>query len=79
VGARVLRRYPGGEHVNARCRSEARTAKDFGAEKRVVHVRASKNETSKRVIPLNDSAFDAVQRMVTRADTLGHSEPHHYL
>ena len=53
--------------------------KDFDAEKRVVHIRASKNETSKRVIPLNDSAFDAVQRMVTRADTLGHSEPHHYL
>ena len=36
--------------------------KDFDAEKRVVHIRASKNETSKRVIPLNDSAFDAVQR-----------------
>ena len=53
--------------------------KDFDAEKRVVHIRASKNETSKRVIPLNDSAFDAVQRMVKRADTLGHSEPHHYL
>ena len=53
--------------------------KDFDAEKRVVHIRASKNETSKRVIPLNDSAFDAVQRMVTRADKLGHSEPHHYL
>lgn len=53
--------------------------KDFDPEKRVVHIRASKNETSKRVIPLNDSAFDAVQRMVTRADTLGHSDPHHYL
>jgi len=53
--------------------------KDFDAEKRVVHIRASKNETSKRVIPLNDSAFDAVQRMVKRADTLGHTEPHHYL
>ena len=53
--------------------------KDFDAEKRVVHIRASKNETSKRVIPLNDSAFDAVQRMVTRADKLGHSDPHHYL
>jgi integrase len=53
--------------------------KDFDAEKRVVHIRASKNETSKRVIPLNDSAFDAVQRMVRRADLLGHSEPTHYL
>ncbi len=53
--------------------------KDFDAEKRVVHIRASKNETSKRVIPLNDSAFDAVRRMVRRADLLGHTEPAHYL
>jgi integrase len=51
--------------------------KDFDAEKRVVHIRASKNETSKRVIPLNDSAFDAVQRIVRRADLLGHTEPTH--
>jgi integrase len=43
--------------------------KDFDAEKRVVHIRASKNETSKRVIPLNDSAFDAVQRGETRRQT----------
>ena len=28
---------------------------------------------------MNDSAFDAVQRMVTRADKLGHTEPQHYL
>ena len=53
--------------------------KDFDREKRVIHVRTSKNETSKRVIPLNDSAFKAVERMATRADTLGHSEPEHYL
>jgi integrase len=53
--------------------------KDFDANKRVVHIRTSKNETSKRVIPLNDSAFEAVVRMVTRADTLGHSDPSHYL
>ena len=38
--------------------------KDFDAEKRLIHIRTSKNQTSKRVIPLNDSAFDAVQRMV---------------
>ena len=36
--------------------------KDFDAEKRVVHIHASKNETSKRVILLNDSAFGAVPR-----------------
>jgi integrase len=53
--------------------------KDFDAEKRIVHIRTSKNETSKRVIPLNDSAFEAVQRMARRADLLGHTEPTHYL
>lgn len=53
--------------------------KDFSHEKRTIHIRTSKNETSKRVIPLNDSAFAAVTRMVTRADILGHTEPEHYL
>ena len=80
MGARVVRRTARGEHVNARRRSEARTrGRTSIAEKRVIHIRTSKNETSKRVIPLNDSAFDAVQRMVARADELGHSEPEHYL
>jgi integrase len=31
------------------------------------------------VIPLNDSAFEAVQRMIRRADLVGHAEPTHYL
>ena len=53
--------------------------KDFDPEKRLIHIRTSKNQTSKRVIPLNDSAFDAVQRMVKRSGVLGHSEPEHYL
>jgi integrase len=53
--------------------------KDFDREKRTIHIRTSKNETSKRVIPLNDSAFDAVERMLKRADTLGHTQPEHYL
>ena len=53
--------------------------KDVDLEKRVVRIRTSKNETSKRIIPLNESAFDAVQRMVIRADTLGFNEPDHYL
>jgi integrase len=48
-------------------------------EARTIYVRSSKNETSKRVIPLNQAAFDAVKRMVTRADRLGHSDPGHYL
>jgi integrase len=53
--------------------------KDVDLEKRIVRIRTSKNETSKRIIPLNDSAFEAIQRMVTRADKLGFVEPQHYL
>jgi hypothetical protein len=45
----------------------------------VMHVRRSKNETSHRVIPLNDSAIGAVARMLERADLLGHTEREHYL
>jgi hypothetical protein len=32
-------------------------------ETRSVHIRASKDETSKRVIPLSVSAFDALDRL----------------
>jgi hypothetical protein len=39
--------------------------KDFDQQKRVIHIRSSKNETSKRVIPLNDSALEAVLRRMT--------------
>ena len=53
--------------------------KDFDPERRTVHIRTTKNETSKRVIPLNNSAFDALQRMVKRAAALGHTAPEHYL
>ena len=53
--------------------------RDFDIEKRVVRIRTSKNETSKRVIPLNDSAFEAIARIIKRADTLGHTDPEHYL
>jgi integrase len=53
--------------------------KDFDPKERVIHIRTSKNETSKRVIPLNESAFEAVQRMVQGADLLGHADPAHYL
>lgn len=55
--------------------------KDFDgcAEKLIIHIRTSKNETSKRVIPLNDFALQAVQRMVRRADLLGYAEPTHDL
>jgi integrase len=53
--------------------------KDVDLEKRIVRIRTSKNETSKRIIPLNDSALEAVQRMITRADALGFTEADHYL
>jgi integrase len=53
--------------------------KDFDPKERVIHIRTSKNETSKRIIPLNESAFEAVQRMVQGADLLGHADPAHYL
>jgi integrase len=48
-------------------------------ESRTIYVRSSKNEASKRVIPLNQAAFEAVKRMVVRADRLGHTDPNHYL
>jgi integrase len=35
--------------------------------------------TSKRKIPLNDAARDAITRMLKRADELGHTEAEHYL
>lgn len=47
--------------------------------KGVLYVGHSKNETSKRKIPLNGAARDAITRMLTRADELGHTGPKHYL
>jgi integrase len=44
----------------------------------VLYVGHSKNETSKRKIPLNGTARDVVGRMLKRAD-LGHADPEHYL
>jgi hypothetical protein len=42
----------------------------------VVYVGPSKNETSKREIPLNGTAR-AITQMLNRADELGHTEPVH--
>jgi hypothetical protein len=53
--------------------------KDFGPQEAGHSHPHEQNETSKRVIPLNDSVFEAVQRMLKRADTLGHTNPEHYL
>src|SRR3954467_10071029 len=47
--------------------------------KGVLYVTRSKNETSKRPIPLNQAAKEAVERMLRRADTLGHVDPDHYV
>lgn len=47
--------------------------------KGVLYVGHSKNETSKRVLPLNAQALNAIKRMIERADLLGHTEPEHYL
>src|SRR2546421_12261658 len=47
--------------------------------KGVLYVTRSKNETSKRPIPLNQAAKGAVERMLRRADVLGHTDPDHYI
>lgn len=46
---------------------------------RVLYVTHSKNETSKRPIPLNQAAREALERMVKRAEDFGHTDPNHYL
>jgi integrase len=53
--------------------------KDVDLDARALHIRKSKNEGSKRVLPLNDDALAAVKTMIERADQLGHVDPEHYL
>jgi integrase len=53
--------------------------KDVDLEAKALHIRKSKNEGSKRVLPLNDDALAAVKRMLERANELGHTKPEHYL
>jgi integrase len=53
--------------------------KDVDLFKKIVTVRRSKIESSHRVIPLNAPALKALGRMVERADSLGFTEPDHYL
>jgi integrase len=45
---------------------------DVDLEHGVIHIRRSKNETSHRVLPLNAPAKAAIERMLARADLLGH-------
>jgi len=53
--------------------------KDVDLDANALHIRKSKNEGSKRVLPLNDDALSAVKTMIERADQLGHADPEHYL
>jgi integrase len=53
--------------------------KDVDLDARALRIRKSKNEGSKRVLPLNDDALGAVKTMIERADELGHVDPEHYL
>lgn len=53
--------------------------KDVDLQSKALQIRKSKNEGSKRVLPLNDDALAAVKAMIERADQLGHTEPEHYL
>jgi integrase len=53
--------------------------KDVDLTANALHIRKSKNEGSKRILPLNDAALGAVKMMIERADELGHKDPDHYL
>jgi integrase len=53
--------------------------RDIDLEASALHIRKSKNEGSKRILPLNEAALGAVKTMIERADELGHKDPEHYL
>ena len=53
--------------------------KDIDLDANALHIRKSKNEGSKRILPLNEAALGAVKMMIERADELGHKDPDHYL
>jgi integrase len=53
--------------------------KDVDLEAKALHIRKSKNEGSKRILPLNEAALDALNMMIDRADEFGHKDPEHYL
>jgi hypothetical protein len=84
-----LRGGPRGEHVDARRRGEVRPPQgrrpkegwdvESATGKGVLYVGHSKNETSKRKVPLNGAARDAITRMLKRADELSHTDAEHYL
>jgi integrase len=53
--------------------------RDVDLEANALHIRKSKNEGSKRILPLNEAALDAVKTMIARADQLGHTDEGHHL
>ncbi len=53
--------------------------RDVDLDAKALHIRKSKNEGSKRILPLNDAALEAVTTMIARADKLGHTDESHYL
>lgn len=53
--------------------------RDVDLEAKALHIRKSKNEGSKRILPMNEAALGAVKTMIERADELGHKNPEHYL
>lgn len=82
--------HPEWEHVYAAAMLAANTSmrsveirhlrrRDIDTEKSEIRIRHSKNEGSRRVIPLNAPALEAVMRMLLKADSLGHTDPEHYL
>jgi integrase len=86
----VAKRNPEWEHVYCAAVLAANTSmrgvevkhirrKDVDLETKALHIRKSKNEGSKRVLPLNEDALTAVTTMIARADRLGHTDPEHYL
>jgi integrase len=52
---------------------------DINLKAQTPTVRVGKNRFRKRILPLNQSALWAVERLLERAKELGASEPEHYL
>jgi integrase len=70
MGARVVRR---GAAANTSMRGveiKHVRRKDVDLPAKALHIRKSKNEGSKRVVPLNEDALAAMKRMIERADEL---------
>src|SRR3954465_6782762 len=53
--------------------------RDIDLDSNALTIRRSKTEGSKRILPLNEAALEAVKTMVERANELGHNSPEDYL